>query len=223
MQFIRRLSCWGCLALTVALCSSCTLTTQKQAKNPQNQPTTSPSPTATPQPNQETPQTPKTGKNGNIPALSQTCTNEEQGYSIQYPQQWFTNSGEVVATCHFFDQQPLEIEPRTENFAAINIRIEAIPFQKLRQMSKETKISSKQLFKNTTTIGDRTTIVIERQATGKGMLPKNMKFYSYQVDLGDRTFVATTYDSSSRNYQRNKKILDAMMDSLQIQPSMAEK
>jgi hypothetical protein len=129
----------------------------------------------------------------------------------------------VVATCHFFDQQPLEIEPRTENFAAINIRIEAIPFQKLRQMSKETKISSKQLFKNTTTIGDRTTIVIERQATGKGMLPKNMKFYSYQVDLGDRTFVATTYDSSSRNYQRNKKILDAMMDSLQIQPSMAEK
>lgn len=219
MKFGRRLRWLGCLALTVALCSSCTSTTQDRAKNPQNQQTTSPAPTSSPQ-------SPSTS----IPALSQSCTNEKVGYTVQYPQKWFANSREkfsepeyVVAACRYFDKQPLDIEPGTDILAAIKLQVENIPFSKIRRITKEDDMTSELLFKNTKTIGDRATIITERQATGKGMLPEGMKFYSYKIDMGDRTFVATTYDSSSRNYQRNKKILDAMIDSWQMKQSMAEK
>jgi hypothetical protein len=212
MKIGHRLSGLGCLALTVALCGSCTSITQDRVKNPQNQETTSPSPSTS------------------TPTLSQSCTNEKVGYTVQYPQKWFANSRQefsepeyVVAACRYFDKQPLEIEPGTNISAAIKLQVENIPFQKLRQMSREDNMGSKQLLSKTTSIGDRTTIITENQATGKGMLPEGLKFYSYKIDMGDRTFVATTYDSSSRDYQRNKKILDAMMDSWQMKQSIADK
>jgi hypothetical protein len=212
MKIRHRLSWLGCLALTVALCGSCTSTTQDRIKNPQNQETTSPSPSTS------------------IPTLSQSCTNEKVGYTVQYPQKWFANSRQelsepeyVIAACSYFDEQQLQIEPYTENNAAIHIRLSKTPFSKLRQMDDKDKTSSKKLFQNTTEVNDRTAIVTEKQATGKAMLPEGLKFYSYKVNMDDRTLIATTYDRSSRKYQRNKEILDAMMDSLEIKPSMAQK
>jgi hypothetical protein len=218
---IGRLSGLGFLILTVTLCGSCTSTTETLPKNTKTQETTSPSTINNSQSSQKTPQAQPTSQTENleIPALSQTCTNEQIGYTVQYPQKWVTNSPKIAGKCHYFGKQPFQVEPYKKN-VFISIQMENDSLQKYRTTknrdNNKNNLGSKKLYRNTTTISDRQTIVTEVEGTGKVMLRQGIKMYIYQVDMGDRTLVARTYEIPSQNYHRNKKIMDAMMDSLEI-------
>jgi hypothetical protein len=142
-----------------------------------------------------------------------------QHFCVQYPQKWVTNSPKIAGKCHYFGKQPFQVEPYKKN-VFISIQMENDSLQKYRTTknrdNNKNNLGSKKLYRNTTTISDRQTIVTEVEGTGKVMLRQGIKMYIYQVDMGDRTLVARTYEIPSQNYHRNKKIMDAMMDSLEI-------
>ena len=71
--------------------------------------------TAAPEPHEETAQT-------------RRCASEEGGYSVEYPTDWHTNSGEPP-TCSFFDPEPVEVPERPRDvagLATISIRREPV-------------------------------------------------------------------------------------------------
>lgn len=144
-------------------------------------------------------------------ALGQTCTNETIGYTINYPTGWQTNPGEVVNQCRVFDPESITLPEQAESTdEAIHLRVDNIPFERITDDS----ISERELSRQTLTLDGYQAIVTENESTGRGLLPEGMRFYQYAVDLGDRTFLATTYDVQGTQYERNKQVLDQMIDSL---------
>ena len=141
--------------------------------------------------------------------LNRTCVNKAIGYQINYPQGWQTNSGEVVNRCRVFDPRSAEVPEYTESIGkAIYLRVENnVSFE---EIAKE-DLSERHLSSKTTNIKDRRAVVIESESTGKALLRKGIRKYSYIVDLGNKTLIATTYDTTDSNYQQNKQILDRMM------------
>jgi len=49
---------------------------------------------------------------------------------------------------------------------------------------------------------------------GIGLIPEGVRSYLYFVDLDGQTLIGTTYDMQGQRYQRNKQVLDQMMNSL---------
>ncbi len=150
---------------------------------------------------------------GNSISLGQSCTNEQIGYTVNFPQNWQTNSGSVVNQCQVFDSDAIQLEEATEDFdEAVYLRQENIAFDRLANTDSR---SSRTLSRRQTTINGRQAVVIESESTGIGLLPEGRRFYRYLVDLGTNTLVAVTYDVPNQDYQRNKQILDRMMNSIE--------
>lgn len=149
--------------------------------------------------------------------LGQTCTNETIGYTVSYPVGWQTNSGDIVKQCQIFDSRSIKLEEATEDFdEAVYFDLENIPFNKLVNSPNR---GSRVLSRTETTVGDRRTIVTETESTGLTILPKGVRSYKYLIDFNDKTFIAVTYEVQNQNYQRNKKVLDKMIDSIKFSAS----
>ncbi|MFP4009341.1 MAG: hypothetical protein ACLFV6_15265 [Spirulinaceae cyanobacterium] len=156
-------------------------------------------------------QSPASPANGE---LGQTCTNKQIGYTIGYPGDWETNTGDVVEACQVFDPDVPQIPEQTETFdEAVFIRLAQISLEKVTVKSNtQTELSrEKTLLKN-----NKTAVVIEAEATGQGLLPKGIQSYRYYVEMGDETLIAETFDVEGQDYQRNKAILDQMMQTLEL-------
>lgn len=151
--------------------------------------------------------------NSNI-NLTQTCSNQKVGYQVNYPQDWQTNSGKVMNDCQVFDPTSAKVPEQTESISkAIYLRVEEnTPFDLVSQEN----LGEEHLSKETLTIDSYQAVAVERQSTGRAMLPKGQQSYSYIVDLGDRTMIATTYDVPGNNYPKNKQILDAMFKTIEF-------
>ena len=151
-------------------------------------------------------------------ALSQTCTNNSFGYQVHYPEGWQTNPGEVVDRCRVFDPRSARVPEYTESTGkAIYLRVEKnVLFGEIaKEDSSEQHLSNK-----ATTVADNKAVVIEGESTGKALLRPGIRKYSYIVDLGEGTLIATTYEIPGNNYQENKQILDRMMETIEIPRSL---
>ncbi|WP_052307402.1 hypothetical protein, partial [Coleofasciculus chthonoplastes] len=145
-------------------------------------------------------------------ALSQTCTNEAVSYTVSYPQGWVTNSGSVVEQCKVFDPESISLPEQSESFdEAVHIRVDKIPFERV---AREDNQTSQELSRRQTTIDGYQAVVVENKATGIGLIPEGVRSYLYFVDLDGQTLIGTTYDMQGQRYQRNKQVLDQMMNSL---------
>ncbi|MEQ8973301.1 MAG: S-layer homology domain-containing protein [Coleofasciculus sp. C1-SOL-03] len=145
-------------------------------------------------------------------ALSQTCTNEAVGYTVNYPQGWVTNSGSVVEQCKVFDPESISLPEQSESFdEAVHIRVDRVPFERVASTDNQ---SSQELSRRQTTIDGYQAVVVENKATGIGLIPEGVRSYLYFVDLDGQTLIGTTYDMQGQRYQRNKQVLDQMMNSL---------
>ncbi|EAZ88390.1 hypothetical protein [Crocosphaera chwakensis] len=155
----------------------------------------------------------KSNKNISI-NLDQTCTNEKVGYQVNYPQNWQTNSGDVMNDCQVFDPNSAKVPEQTESISkAIYLRVEEnTPFDLVSQEN----LGEQHLSKETLTIDSYQAVAVESESTGRAMLPKGQRNYSYIVDLGNRTFIATTYDVPNNNYTKNKQILDDMLKTIEF-------
>lgn len=152
--------------------------------------------------------------NNSIP-LSQTCTNNDLGYQVSYPQGWQSNRGEVLAPCQVFDPVSATVPANTESTEkAIYLRVEQnTPYD----LAAKENLGERHLSLQDLTIQGNEAVAVESESTGKAMLPEGLRSYSYIVDLGDRIMIAITYDIPGNNYQENKQILDRMMETIEFE------
>ncbi len=146
-------------------------------------------------------------------AGGQSCTNERAGYTVRYPAEWHTNSGDVVARCCFFHPEPFEVEAQTEVLdIAISLRVDAVPFERVTGEGQ----AERTLEREETTIDGRPAVRTEAEATGAALLPDGTRVYRYAIDLDGRTVIASTLDVAGLDYAANKRLLDAMVASLEL-------
>lgn len=149
-------------------------------------------------------------------ALAATCINETAGYSVRYPEDWQTNDGDVTQVCQAFDPSEITLPERAESFdEAVLIRVDAIAFNRI--IANE-NIAERIISQRFITIAGQQALVSEGESTGQGLLPAGIRSYRYVVDWGDRILVGSTYDIATQQYERNKQVLAAMMNSLQRLP-----
>jgi predicted small lipoprotein YifL len=145
------------------------------------------------------------------PAMEQTseCINHVEGFAVEYPATWQTNTDEVLGPCMLFDPEPVEVPPASELplEIAIQIGFEAVPFATL---SREV-LGRRDLTRERTTVDGREALRLESETTGEGLHDRGIRMYQYFVDLGDTTMVAATHDVGVLPFERKRRILDAMM------------
>lgn len=73
------------------------------------------------------------------------------------------------------------------------------------------------LSRESATVDGRPAMRIESETTGEGLYDAGIRSYQYFVDLGDATMVASTYDVGTLSFDRKRRILDAMMETLAFQ------
>ena len=157
------------------------------------------------------------------PAMARTaeCADSARGYTVAYPATWHVNTGEILGPCSLFDPDPVEV-PRDSEIPiefAIAIGFQPVPFATLTDDALGRSILSRQ----PTKVDGRDAMRIESESTGEGLHDAGIRSYQYVVDLGDTTLIATTYGAGSLPLERKRRILDAMMTTLDFrQPGSPE-
>lgn len=147
--------------------------------------------------------------------LTQTC--EADRYRVDYPSGWSTNSGEVVPRCRFFHPEPFTVPEATEVIdRAVIFDVESIPFS--RMVESTGGPTEEVLDRRELTVSGRQALRVETRSTD-GLLPKGTPSLRYMIDLDDATLVATTYGIVGADHDRNRAVLDAMVDTLVIRAS----
>lgn len=149
--------------------------------------------------------------------LGQTCTNEAIGYTVSYPVGWQTNSGDVVKKCQIFDFRSIQLRERSEDFdEGVYFDLERVPFERILNARSQ---GLREISRQETTVNNRRAVVIENESNGLTLLPKGVRSYKYFIDFKDKTLIVVTYQVKSQNYQRNKKVLDKMVESIKFSNS----
>ena len=149
------------------------------------------------------------------------CDNEELGYEFDYPGDWWANDRiepeddnlTPIPACQYFAPNEVELQPNAGLPNGIAIWFE-IPGQEIDPSGEEV------LSDDTTTIDGLDARVVETQpAPQPGFVPEGSHVYRYIIELDDgRQLVATTDDilQDESRYEESKAILDAMMETLEI-------
>lgn len=150
-------------------------------------------------------------------AMAETaeCVNEADGYVIRYPASWDVNAGDILAPCSLLDPEPIEIPEASEIplEIAVIIGVEPVPFQIL---SRDV-LGRRDLLRHQTTVDGRSAVRLESETTGEGLYDAGIRFYQVAVDLGDRTFVAATYEVGLLPLDAKRALLDRMMATVRFQ------
>lgn len=149
------------------------------------------------------------------------CENEELGYEVDYPGDWWANDRiepeddnlTPIPACQYFAPNEVELQPNAGLPNGIAIWFE-IPGQEIDPSGEEV------LSDDTTTIDGLDARVVETQpAPQPGFVPEGSHVYRYIIELDDgRQLVATTDDilQDESRYEESKAMLDAMMETLEI-------
>jgi hypothetical protein len=145
------------------------------------------------------------------------CTNIRRDYSIGYPSGWYTTHLGSAQACEYFDPEPFEILPGTEFpptalfVARTRESVEAYLGQLTDPMFFET------IRREETTVGKRSAVVIETEATGQGESEPGERTYGYVVDVGGRAFVvlATGLPGDER-YEDFKQVADEAVETVRF-------
>jgi hypothetical protein len=150
-----------------------------------------------------------------VPELGGECTNREGNFTVRYPAAWQTNRGDVVGPCSIFDPDPIEI-PVDSEFPiefAVMMNVERAPFASL----TGEMLGRRDISKEATDVDGRQAVRIESESTGEGLYDAGIRSYGYFVDLGETTMIATTWDAGSLPFEQKRRILDAMMATVELE------
>ncbi len=184
-------------------------------------PTAEPTATATETPDATARDTPSPTQGGPL-GDARECENEELGYEVDYPGEWWANERidpeddnlDPIAACQFFATEQVELQPNAGLPNGIAIRFE-IPEQDIDPNEGGDVISDDE-----TTIDGREARVVELEPEPQaGFVPEGSRMYRYVVEIDDgRQLMATTDNilQDDARYDEAKPILDAMMDTLEI-------
>lgn len=139
-----------------------------------------------------------------------------EGYSISYPEEWATNSGDVVPRCGQFHPEPFDLTPGTdERVAAITAFIDPVPFS---EVAASDRVEDGE--RATTAIDGLQAVRLEYEVTEDALWPIGTPITLYAVDVStedeDRTLILDTVGLSQFDYERNQLVLDRMARTLDI-------
>lgn len=146
--------------------------------------------------------------------LSAECVDQRNGYTVRYPEGWQVNSGEVMSPCSLFDPEVIQV-PRDSEIPidiAIMLDIESVAFDTL----AGDVLGRRDLGRDSMRVDGREAIRIDAESTGEGLHDAGTRSYHYFVNLGESTFVGTTYDAGRIPFERKRRLLDGMMASLRF-------
>lgn len=149
-------------------------------------------------------------------ALTASCTNEEVGYEVSYPDDWVVNE-EGLPPCSAFDPEDVAIPEVGEIPADIAVVIHENRVEFERATDFESDPGVEVISAEETTVDGRTAILAELEHTGEGLYPEGWTSYAYHIDLDPFTLQAVTHDieeAGPPTYEERRDILDAMVDSL---------
>jgi len=136
---------------------------------------------------------------------------EGEDLSVDYPASWTVYEDDVVPPCHVFHPEPITDYVGESLHYAIRLYIDPVEFED----ATEGRIGE-DLSRQETTIDGRDAVVVEQRSEGEALLPEGERSYTYTVDLDGRILVATTNSVGETDYERDRSILDRMMDSIAI-------
>lgn len=148
-------------------------------------------------------------------ALAQQCSNPDVGYTVSYPEGWQTNSGEVITECRLFDPNEIQLEEGTEIPFDISVNIDRA--EVTMDQATEFERGYEVLEQQETTVAGRNAVTVLREATEDApMLEPGTRVYSYFVELDEGTLIASTYSVGDMDFERERDILDQMMETLEL-------
>ena len=177
-----------------------------------------PSPTATedPTPSEDPTASPTDGPTDGPDAIELVDCAADR-FTIPYPAGWSTNdpSG-LLEACRVFHPTAIDLpeEPRDIGLQwAVVVYIDAVPFD---VAAGEDAVSGEVLDQRATTVDGRDAVVREVRSDGVGLVPEGERQYGWVVDLGDETLFANTTTVGDTDYDRDRRVLDRMMEGLTL-------
>lgn len=141
-----------------------------------------------------------------------TCDSSE-GYSVDYPEGWETNGGEVLPQCSLFDPEPFDVpEASDERVAAIGARVENVPFAQVASFEE-----GRDADRAVTTIDGLQAVRLEYESTGEGLWPQGTPIAMYAVDVGqERTLILDTVGVGDFAVEESVVTLDRMARTVRV-------
>ena len=145
----------------------------------------------------------------------QSCDNEEAGFTVSYPADWSTNEPDGLPACSVFDPDAIELPEASEIPLDLAVIVRREPVAQPELLEED--MFEEQLSVEETTVADRPAAGVESRATGAGLIDEGTVSYRYYVDLGGgETLIAETHDVPGSDYERNRRVLDEMLDTLEL-------
>jgi hypothetical protein len=148
--------------------------------------------------------------------LSERCQSPA-GFAISYPEGWSVNSGETVPACTRFAPGSFVVPPGTDaRVGSVTAKVETIPFDVV--TSTGTPGAGSRI---ETTVDGHRAVRIEQVTTGEGLYPPGIRMTGHVVELepgddGPRTLVVDTVGLPQFDYARNVRLLDRMIETVEI-------
>jgi hypothetical protein len=152
--------------------------------------------------------------------LTETCSNREYGFQVEYPSGWEVNEANGLPPCSAFDPGDASMPAVGEIPRDIAIVIHRDPMPLRATTAFEEDPTVEVVSRQEMTVDGRRAVVAELQHTGQGMYPAGDRQYTYYVDLDAYTLMAMTHGIDAADpppYQERQRILDEMMSTLRLQ------
>jgi hypothetical protein len=144
------------------------------------------------------------------------CENRELGYTVAYPAGWHTNEPGEMGPCRLFHPEPFEVPYRAAIplDIAVMILVEEVRLEE----TLETPIGKRALEEERTSVAGREAWRFLLHSTGEGFLPEDVAAYRYHIEADGSTLIAATHGEGDLDFERNRAVLDEMMERLRIHP-----
>jgi hypothetical protein len=136
---------------------------------------------------------------------------EGEDLSVDYPASWTVYEDDVVPSCHVFHPEPITDYQGESLHYAVRLYIDPVAFKDATGSGLGEELSREE-----TTVDGRDAVLIERRSEGESLLPEGERSYTYTVDLDGEILVAMTSTVGDTDHERDRRILDHMMDSITI-------
>ncbi|HZG35289.1 MAG TPA: hypothetical protein VEY87_05520 [Gaiellaceae bacterium] len=144
---------------------------------------------------------------------SQLCASRRAGWVIEFPGSWHTNADGAAAACTFFHPDPFEVPERPETLVvAISVAREQAPFAVAVTDAYRRDVRAEDF-----ELDGRRARRADYVATGQAFVPAGMRVYEIVVDLGRDSLIATLRDVEGLDFERGRRILDRMVESLRLE------
>lgn len=147
---------------------------------------------------------PATSTASALPGGWRLCANDHVGYSIGYPDDWYTTALGTEDICSQFHPSSFTIPPFSERpLTALNV----VPAEQPAAPTDPTY--ARTLLWEDTTVGAADAIRFEEEFTGEGLYQRGTMRYGYVIDLSGRTLTVYTIASpGTASYAAWKVVVD---------------